>query len=389
MRMRVGIMGGTFDPVHCGHLQIAEAARKALALDEILLLPAGDPPHKGHLAPMADRWEMTRLAAEAAGFTACAEEIERAGTTYTVDTLTAFHRRRPEAEWFYIVGADALSILGKWRRFDEVAELCAFAVARRPGVDADWLAARAAELRERFGAKLIPVDAAGPDISSTEIRARVAEGRSIAGMVPPAEEAYILEKGLYLVDMDEEELLERLRGQITEKRYRHTLGVAETAERLAKGCGVSPGRARLAGQLHDCAKSLTMEEMRRQIREAGIPVDPMEWDNEFVLHAPAGAARAKLEYGVRDGELLTAIRWHTLGGPDLTALEALIYVADAVEPGRKPYPGIEETRALAEKDIFAAARLCARQSADYVRSRGGTPHPRSLAMFQNEESRTE
>ena len=85
-----------------------------------------------------------------------------------------------------------------------------------------------------------------------------------------------------------------------------------------------------------------------------------------------------------DPEILSAIRWHTLGGPEMTPLEALIYTVDCIEPGRKPYPGIEDSRALAETDIYAAARLCARQSVEYVRRRGGALHPRTLEMLNAE-----
>ena len=125
--------------------------------------------------------------------------------------------------------------------------------------------------------------------------------------------------------------------------------------------------------------------MRKLIEKAGIAVEESELTNEAVLHAPAGAAKAMLEYGVRDPEILSAIRWHTLGGKALTPLEALIYTADCIEPNRKPYPGIEVSRALAETDIFAAARACARQSVDYVREKGGVLHPRTLQMLADEQ----
>ena len=380
--MRVGIMGGTFDPVHLGHLQIAGAVRDALRLEKVLLLPAGDPPHKRNRAGKLDRMQMTRLAAEEAGFEACDAEVRREGTTYTVDTLRQFHWERPEDEWVYITGADALGILDKWWEFEQVVKLCSFAVVRRPGSPEAWERARVEKLRAKFGARIEMVDAEGPEISSTEIRERVAQGQSIAGMVPAAVEAYIRRRGLYLCAVSEEELLERLKGQITQKRYAHTLGVAETAERLAGRFGIEPARARLAGLLHDCAKSESMQRMREMIEEAGVETDAVEWESEFVLHAPAGAARARLEYGVRDGEILSAIRWHTLGGAQMGALEALIYVADCIEPGRKPYPGIELSRKLAETDIFAAARACAEQSVRYVRERGGVPHPRTLEMLE-------
>lgn len=380
--MRIGIMGGTFDPVHNGHLEIARKVRDALMLDGIMLLPAGDPPHKKRKAGKRDRLEMTRLAAAEAGFEACAEEIEREGTTYTVDTLTAFHQKRPGVEWVYIIGADTLKVLDSWRNFPQIAKLCEFAAVGRPGVDEDAVSARIEEIRAKHGAKITRVDAVGPQISSTLVRERTARGEGIADLVPPTVEAYIRKKGLYLTGMTEKDLLEKLQEQIRPSRYEHTLGVAETAERLAPRFGIDPNRARVAALLHDCAKYMTHEEMQTAVVKAGIDADEIEMGNHFVLHAPAGAARAALEYGVQDAEILSAIRWHTIGGARMSALDALIYTADCIEPGRKPYPGIEEPRALAEKDIFAAARLCAEQSVEYVKIRGGEPHPITLEMLK-------
>jgi len=380
--MRIGIMGGTFDPVHSGHLEIARAVRDAMALDGVMLLPAGDPPHKRRKAGKRDRMEMTRLAAAEAGFEACAEEIEREGTTYTVDTLTAFHRQRPEVEWVYIIGADTLKVLDSWRNFPQIAKLCEFAAVGRPGIGEAAVQARIEEISSKYGAKISRVDAVGPEISSTLVRERAARGESIADLVPPPVENYIREKGLYLAGMTENDLLEKLQGQIKPSRYEHTLGVAATAERLAPKFGIDPNRARIAALLHDCAKSMSHEEMQDIVSKAGVDADETEMGNYFVLHAPAGAARAMLEYGVQDAAILSAIRWHTIGGAQMSALDALIYTADCIEPGRKPYPGIEELRALAEEDIFAAARLCAGQSIEYVKSRGGEPHPVTLEMLK-------
>ena len=383
--MRIGIMGGTFDPVHCGHLEIARAVRVALNLDGILLLPSGDPPHKTLQTDKSDRLEMVRLAAETAGFEVSDEEIRRKGTTYTADTLKAFRKQKPDTEWVYILGADALARLGHWKKIEDLAKLCSFAVVRRPGAyDEELLDARIAELSKTIGLRFLPVDAEGPEISSTEIRARAAIGEPLDGLVPDAVADYIHRKGLYLAAMSEKAMRKKLQEEISEKRYQHTLGVVEMAERLAPRYGVDPARARLAALLHDCAKSESMKRMRKLIEKAGIEVEASELENEAVLHAPAGAAKAWIEYGVQDPEILRAIRWHTLGGPEMTPLEALIYTADCIEPGRKPYPGIEDSRALAETDIYAAARLCARQSVEYVRRRGGALHPRTLEMLNAE-----
>ena len=379
--MRVGIMGGTLDPVHSGHVLVASRARELLGLDRVMLLPAGDPPHKAPPTPKADRMEMARLAAaECEGLFACAVEIGRSGVTYTVDTLRELARANPDTEWFYLIGADTLDVLDSWRDFGEVAKICVFAVNDRADEDVD--AARIREIGEKYGARFARLPFRGPEISSTDVRARVAEGRSIAGLVPEAVEAYIRERGLYLCGKSKEQILDILRAELKPGRFRHTLGVAETARRLAPRFGVDPPRAELAGLLHDCAKSMPIDELRALAREGVADVDAEELAAERVVHAPAGSALAERRFGVRDPAILSAIRKHTLGGAEMSAMDALIYVADFIEPNRAEFPGLGEARKLAEEDIFAAARLCAKLTDEHVRSEGGRSHPRTLAMLK-------
>ena len=374
-------MGGTLDPVHSGHVFVAHRARELLRLDRVMLLPAGDPPHKVPPTPKEDRMEMARIAASGCeGLFACAVEIDRGGVTYTVDTLGELTRANPDTEWFYLIGADTLDVLDSWRNFGEVAKLCTFAVNGRADEDVDMARVRAFE--EMYGAKFVILPFNGPDISSTDVRARVAEGRDISGLVPDAVERYIRDRGLYLCGKSREQILDILRSELKPGRFRHTLGVAETAMRLAPRCGVEPRRAELAGLLHDCAKSMPIEELRAMVRENVPDADAEELAAERVVHAPAGSVVAEKRFGVRDRSILSAIRKHTLGGAEMSALDALIYVADFIEPNRADFPGLSEARALAEKDIYLAARLCAQLTNEHVRREGGRSHPRTLAMLK-------
>lgn len=383
--MRIGIMGGTFDPIHNGHLEIAEAVRRECALDGVLLLPAGDPPHKQRTVDREDRLRMAQLAAQTqSGLSVSEIEVRREGTTYTVDTLRALHRDQPETEWMYIIGADTVGVAHQWRSFEEVAQLCSFAVVGRPGTDLAVLESSMERLKREYGAEIRRVDAQGPEISSTEIREKVAKGESIVGLVPDAVAGYIHEKGLYLCRYSWAELERILAERLHPGRFQHTLGVAETAAHLAKRFGVDPQRARLAGLLHDCAKSMAYGEMLVHVR--GMDgVDDEELGMEPVLHAPVGAVEAQKEFGVQDPEILSAIRCHTLGKPDMTPLETLIFVADFIEPGRKFFDGLDQVRRLAETDLKAAARLSAELSSRFVVSRGGKMHARTKAMLKNQE----
>lgn len=380
--MRIGILGGAFDPIHSGHIDLAARAREALGLDRVLLMPAGKPPYKACLGRRKQRMRMVEIAAEGqAGLFPCGVETERKGKTYTVDTLKILAERFPGDELVYIVGADALGGMKKWYGIETVARLASFAVAGRPGYDRAEAEAQADRLARKYGARFEPLDFEGRPVSSGEVRARAAAGEALDGLVPDGVAAYIRENGLYLCAYREKKLLEKLRGAMTLHRYYHTLGVADTAERLAARYGVDPKRARLAGLLHDCAKSMPYGEMRKLVTENVPDADRDELEAEPVLHAPAGMVLARRDYGVRDPEILQAIRRHTLGGPHMTAMDAVIYVADFIEPGRKSFEGLERTRAAAESDIFEAMYLSAKLSTDYLIARGRTPNPRTQCIL--------
>ncbi len=191
--MRLGILGGTFDPVHIAHVVIAERVRDACELDELVFVPAASPPHKDDAAvtPFEDRYRMIELAiAGNPRFAVSSIESLRPGKSFTVDTLEEMSRAHPEAELYWIVGADSACELHLWRDPERLVTLAKFIVVGRPGWsldDADpWLRN-----------SMITVDMPEMDICSTEIRARVREGKSIQDYVPDKVLAYIEEHGLY------------------------------------------------------------------------------------------------------------------------------------------------------------------------------------------------
>ena len=194
--MRTGVLGGTFDPVHVAHLIIAEHAREALALDLVLFVPAGDPWRKSHRAITAAEHRLAMLTLAIAGndaFGVSDLELRRDGPTYTADTLAALAGERLDDEFWFIAGADALADLPNWHEPARIVKHARLAVAPRDARDADVLAQGVAEFRDRIDL----FDAPRLEISSTDIRERVAEGRSIRYLVPDAVAAYIAETGLY------------------------------------------------------------------------------------------------------------------------------------------------------------------------------------------------
>ena len=200
--MRLGLLGGTFDPVHLGHLLLAECCREQLRLDQVLFLPAAVPPHKRdrELTPAAQRIEMLELAiAGHQQFAVCRLEIDRGGVSYTVDTLRHFRHEDPEGELFLLMGADMLHDLPHWREAETICQLAIVAAVRRAGTpDLDFTALAAVASPERvalFQGHQVEMPAIG--LCSTAIRRRVAVGQSIRYQTPRAVEMYIQTHGLY------------------------------------------------------------------------------------------------------------------------------------------------------------------------------------------------
>ncbi len=197
--MRLGLLGGTFDPVHRGHLALARAARDELGLDEVLFLPAGQPWRKAGrmIASNEHRLAMLRRALEdEPAFQVSRLELERPGPSYTADTLEAIRDDRPEDELFFLLGEDALMDLPNWARPQRILELARLAVARR--VDTSPEALEEAERRSPgLGERVIWLKMPAVAVSATEIRERMREGQPISDLVPATVEEYIRKQGLY------------------------------------------------------------------------------------------------------------------------------------------------------------------------------------------------
>jgi nicotinate-nucleotide adenylyltransferase len=216
--MTLGVLGGTFDPIHCGHVVAAVAAERALGLKSVVLMPSSLPPHRPeHLRVGAmHRLAMTTLAAaDHPSWSVSEIELKRDGPSYTFDTLTELHQRgHPASQIFFITGADAFAEIATWSRYPAVLDLAHFAVVARPGITLDSLQKRLPDLAERMttpasfkspapGAepveqtRIMLIEAATPDISSTGIRQRLRAGESIAGLVPDFVATYIAHHRLY------------------------------------------------------------------------------------------------------------------------------------------------------------------------------------------------
>ncbi|GIP35888.1 nicotinate-nucleotide adenylyltransferase [Paenibacillus sp. J2TS4] len=193
--MLIGIMGGTFDPIHIGHLLAAETAAEEANLDEVWFMPANIPPHKASapLATSQQRLEMVQCAIESRpSFKAIDDELKRGGTSYTFDTVARLQQQYPDYRFHYIIGADMVMYLPKWYRIEELAQLVTFIGVGRPGYELN-LTELPPALRDRVQLVSMPA----MEVSSTDIRKRRQEGRSIRYRVPESVRQYIERKGLY------------------------------------------------------------------------------------------------------------------------------------------------------------------------------------------------
>lgn len=201
--MRVGLFGGTFDPIHQGHLILAEFCREACSLDKVVFVVAGEPPHKGRPGTAArHRLEMVELAiAGNDAFEASDVEISRPGPHYTYETLELTVAARPGDELFFIIGADSLADLPGWRRPERIFELATIVVVNRPGIDEQLIS----QFQPPAGARpIIQVPIPGIGIASRTLRSRLAESKSIRYMVPRAVEMYLRQHRLYDLTPDKD-----------------------------------------------------------------------------------------------------------------------------------------------------------------------------------------
>lgn len=198
---RLGILGGTFDPIHFGHLDAADAARRALQLDQVLLIPSSDPPHRpaDPLASGFHRFALVALAIQGHDALHVSDmELTRTGPSYTADTLRAVARQGwTPSQIFFIVGSDAFAEIATWREFPAVLDAANFVVIARPGTTLDAAIARTPSLRGRQGKSLFLVEARTRDVSSSTIRARLAAHQPIDDLVPAAVSRHIAAHHLY------------------------------------------------------------------------------------------------------------------------------------------------------------------------------------------------
>lgn len=378
---RIGIMGGTFDPIHEGHIQMARAAMKEAKLDRVLMIPTGNPPHKQGITPAEDRWKMLCAAcAQEEGLYPDRLELDRPGVIYTIDTLSILKGKYPKADLYYIIGADTLMELCHWRDYERVLSMCTFLVCPRA-----WYYTPAQLTLERkrlteLGGSIVMLDMEPVDVSSTALREALQKGEPTP-LLPVAVREYCGIKGLYGMARripQADAWMDKLFAALNRKRFAHTLCVAHTSRQLARAHGLDVRRAEIAGLLHDCAKCLPLEEMRTITRAHSLTGDESLMESGALLHSLTGAYLAAAEYGVEDPDILRAIACHTTGKPEMTRLDMAVYLADKIEPTREEYPLLNKVRLMAQLSLEKAMLLSIEGTSKYVKKGGKALHPATL-----------
>lgn len=382
---RIGIMGGTLDPVHEGHIRMALHALSEMKLSRVLMLPSGNPPHKPGVTPGEDRWRMLcAVCAGMDGLEPSRVELERTGTIYTVDTLSILREKYPKAELYYIIGADTLMELKNWREYGRVLRLCRFLVCPRASRHTTEALKAECDRLTMLGGHFTILSGDLVDVSSTMIRQAIAGGEDLPGL-PVQVKEYASAAGLYGTSRGIPQgrpWLEKLFEELSAERFSHTLAVADTARRLALLHGVEAYKAEIAGLLHDCAKCMPLKEQQRIAREQHLTDDEEILASGALLHSAVGAWRAEKDYGVTDPEILSAIGCHTTGKPQMTKLDMIVWLSDSIEPTRKPYPVLEKVRAIAEVSLERALMTSLESTLAYVRQKGQSVHPATARTLE-------
>ena len=374
--MKIGIFGGSFDPIHIEHIRLAKAAISSLGLDKLYIMPAAKPPHKKGkiLSPDIHRLQMCRLAFEDEPKIEVSDyEMQNGGTSYTYLTCRHFKSLHEEAQLFWLVGTDMLRDFPTWKNPESILNDVTLAVCARAEKDG-WEEKEIAVFREKFHCQPAVISYNASDVSSTQIRVLAGAGMRLDGLTDEKVAAYIRENHLYEIPFAKDALALQ-----NTKRAQHSLRVAKAAAKAANVWHIPERQAITAALFHDCAKCLQEGDTLLE----GF-VAPSVWGEvpSPVLHQFAGAYLAEKTFGVTDSDILNAIRFHTSGRENMSELEKLIFLADMLEEERD-YEGVNELRALfyaGKSDECMAAALW--RSIQFIQKKGGDMYPLTLKAYE-------
>ena len=378
------IYGGTFDPPHLGHLFLAEAARREQNAEQVIFLPAGDPPHKKNkkITDAQDRFNMVKLAVKDNPYFNLSDfEIKQKGLSYTAKTLRYFKKEGFDVS--FIIGADSLDEIFSWKDPDYILSNSKLLVLPRKDYNIDNILTK--DKYNDYLDNINKLTVGRIDFSSSQIRERVRLNKRIKYMIPFEVEEYIVSKRLYLksepVDQAIFDQINRyLENNMSKERYQHTLRVIETASNITINKNYLE-KVKIAALCHDLCKGYPNSKLQKLVKNSNWPLKSFEYKEESLLHGPASAYFAEKKFGITDNQVLEAIRYHTVGHPDLDLIGKIIFLADKIEPGRD-YPGREDIYNLALDNIDQAILKLADHNLEYLMNRYIEIHP-NLILLRN------
>lgn len=380
--MRIGIFGGTFNPPHSGHKRLAESMIKAACLDKVLIIPTFTPPHKqgSDLASETHRLNMCRLAFPESHFEVSDLEIKRKGKSYTIDTVTELKKQYPDNELFLIIGSDMLLSFHKWYRFEEILRNVTLCVATRENdISCEKLLFYAKDVLNLKDNEIIisPIEAFV--CSSTDVRNRIKAGENTDSFLTGEVRKYIMDNNIYKDKYTDWKRL--LKERLVEKRYIHSLNVADSALELAQKYGADKEKAYFAGLVHDIMKNASDEEQLQIMEKGGIILTRTEKENKKLWHAMAGECYLRAEMGITDEDILNAVRYHTTGRAGMSLLEKVVYIADYISAERD-YEDVDVMRDLSlNAGLDEAALYALKYSFRSLSEKGKLIHTDSVEYY--------
>ena len=386
---RIGIYGGTFNPIHNTHIEIAKAAQSQFSLDKIIFLVAGTPPHKNTAEETSDmnRLTMVRLGiSDYPLFSVDDREIYRQGKSYSYKTFLEYSKEYPNDELFFIMGSDSLINFKNWVNPDLISSLATVLVAPRLGDDIEKIELALHECKNIFDGDFFLIDYKANDVSSSQIREDVMQSRDIKSRVKKNVYEYILNHNLYsrfnydynfILQLEQE-----MKKELKPARYTHTIGVANMAYSLAIRWDYPPLKAMVAGMLHDSAKCISDEKRISICKKHNIPISDIEYKYPHLLHGKVGAFFCSSKYGIFDQQIAHSIEVHTTGCTNMNLLDKIIFVADYIEPSRNKQPRLDVIRATAFNDLDLCVYLILEDSVSYLNENPEMVDPTTISCYE-------
>lgn len=351
----IALFGGTFNPIHNEHIKMIRHIACLPFIDKVLVMPTHIPPHKTAICLASDNDRLTMCSivlkdmekVEVSDF-----EIKREGKSYTFYTIEALKKEYPDDKFYVVCGGDMAITLDTWHRYDELKDICSFLVINRPDTDTKELKSYTDKLCQN-GADILFTHCVTKDISSTLIREKLKKGEEMGDIVDEKVLEFIKNKKLYEGDEMFGNYVNEIKKLLTESRFNHSMEVAKRARYLAEVWGQDKDKAYLAGLLHDITKNLSDDEQLKLMASSDIMLTDVDFASKKIWHSISGSIYIKEKLGIKDEEILSAVRYHTTGKANMSLFEKVIYIADLTSTDRA-YSDVETVRMLSEKDIDEA-----------------------------------